>query len=105
MFLHTIFSDLSIKKRRHYNPNTMSFNQGTHTLQLYQPPVPEPSSIPFDDQPYHRDWERYGKNGKGSLRLYIFQGQPRPGSLTPSDMSDIDDEDTLPEVGKDCLSE
>ena len=26
------------------------------------------------------------------------QGQPRPGSLTPSDMSDIDDEDTLPEV-------
>lgn len=76
----------------------MFINQGTHTLQLYQPPVPEPSSIPFDDQPYQRDWERYGKNGKGTLRLYIFQGQPRPGSLTPSDMSDIDDEDTLPEV-------
>jgi hypothetical protein len=92
------FTDLSTKKRRTFNPNTMSINQGTHTLPLFQPPIPEPNQVPLSDQPYTRDWQRYGK---ATLRVYVFQGQPRPGSLTPSDLSEAEeDEDTLPEVIK-----
>lgn len=75
----------------------MSINQGTHTIRLFQPPIPEPNQVPLDDGPYTRDWHRYGK---ATLRVYVFQGQPRPGSLTPSDLSDVDDEDTLPEVSR-----
>ncbi|XP_060559794.1 uncharacterized protein LOC132719870 isoform X5 [Ruditapes philippinarum] len=86
--------NLSVKKRRTFNPNIMSINQGTHTIPLFQPPIAEPNQIPVSDQPYSRDLQRYGK---ATLRIYIFQGQPRPGSLTPSDISDVDDEDTLPE--------
>ena len=35
-------------------------------------------------------------NRHSSLRLHVFQGAPRPGSLTPSEASDLDD--GLPEV-------
>ena len=35
-------------------------------------------------------------NRRSSIRLHVFQGAPRPGSLTPSDMSDS--EQSLPEV-------
>lgn len=73
----------------------MSINQGTHTIPLYEMPVPEPGQIPLDGLPHSRDWARYGK---ATLRVYVFQGTPRPGSLTPSDVSDIEGEDTLPEV-------
>ncbi|XP_053395523.1 uncharacterized protein LOC128555844 isoform X3 [Mercenaria mercenaria] len=85
--------NLPVKKRRTFNPSIMSINQGTHTIPLFQPPIPEPNQVPLSDQPYTRDWQRYGK---ATLRVYVFQGQPRPGSLTPSDVSDIEDEDTLP---------
>ena len=90
-----IFPGLPLKKRKNFNPTTMTINQGTHTMPLFQLPMPEPGQIPLDGGPFPRDWARYGK---ANLRVYVFQGTPRPGSLTPSDMSDIDDEDTLPEV-------
>ncbi|KAL4236724.1 Coiled-coil domain-containing protein 17 [Mactra antiquata] len=86
--------NLPLKKRKTFNPNSMSINDGTHTMPLFQPPIPEPNQVPLNDQPYTRDWQRYGK---ATLRVYVFQGQPRPGSLTPSDISDIDEEETLPE--------
>ncbi|XP_056018546.1 uncharacterized protein LOC125668024 isoform X3 [Ostrea edulis] len=85
--------NLSVRGRRNYNPKTMQINTGTHTLKLYSPPVPDPSRIPFDEIPGNNDWRRYGK---GTLRINIFQGNPRPGSLTPSDMSE-DGEEVLPE--------
>ncbi|XP_052257875.1 uncharacterized protein LOC127862678 isoform X3 [Dreissena polymorpha] len=85
---------LPLKKRKTFNPNFMSINQGTHTIPLYEMPVPEPGQIPLDGLPRSRDWARYGK---ATLRVYVFQGTPRPGSLTPSDVSDIEGEDTLPE--------
>ena len=87
------FTDLSIRGRRNFNPKTMQINIGTHTLKLYQPPVPDPSQIPFDEIPSHNDWRRYKKS---TLRIHIFQGNPRPGSLTPSDLSE-DGEEVLPE--------
>ena len=75
----------------------MSINQGTHTIPFFELPQPDANQIPLETQaPYPRDWHRYGK---ATLRVYVFQGQPRPGSLTPSDISDVEDEDTLPEVG------
>ncbi|XP_052774398.1 uncharacterized protein LOC128212988 isoform X3 [Mya arenaria] len=85
---------LPLKKKKNFNPNTMSINQGTHTIPFYQLPMPEPNQIPLDGGPFPRDFARYGK---ATLRVYVFQGNPRPGSLTPSDVSDIEDEDTLPE--------
>ncbi|KAJ8305994.1 hypothetical protein KUTeg_016539 [Tegillarca granosa] len=84
---------LGLKSRANYNPSSMYINTGTHTLKLYYPPVPEPNRIPFEDLPLNRDWKRYGRS---TLRLHIFQGQPRPGSLSPSDLSD-DAEEVLPE--------
>ncbi|XP_076083618.1 uncharacterized protein LOC143054468 isoform X2 [Mytilus galloprovincialis] len=86
--------DLSLRTRRNFNPNTMNINTGTHTLKLFYPPVPDSTQIPFDNRPYKSDWTRYGK---ASLRLHIFQGQPRPGSLTPSEESAEDGEEVLPE--------
>ncbi|XP_061197713.1 uncharacterized protein LOC133205832 isoform X2 [Saccostrea echinata] len=85
--------NLSVRGRRNFNPKTMQINTGTHTLKLYSPPVPDPSRIPFDEIPGNNDWRRYGK---GTLRVHIFQGNPRPGSLTPSDLSE-DGEEVLPE--------
>lgn len=72
----------------------MKINTGNHILKLYEPPVPDPTRLPLQDINYNREWRRYRK---ATLRIHIFQGQPRPGSLTPSDMSD-DNEDVLPEV-------
>ncbi|XP_052098307.1 uncharacterized protein LOC127733070 isoform X1 [Mytilus californianus] len=86
--------DLSLRTRRNFNPNTMNINTGTHTLKLFYPPVPDSTQIPFDNRPYKSDWTRYGK---ASLRIHIFQGQPRPGSLTPSEESAEDGEEVLPE--------
>ncbi|KAL3869337.1 hypothetical protein ACJMK2_042031 [Sinanodonta woodiana] len=87
-------SSLTVKNRRNFNPHTMSISAGTHTLTLYKPPVPESSSVPFDDAPAPKEWKRYGQ--KATLRIYVFEGQPRPGSLTPSELSE-DEEETLPE--------
>ncbi|GFR57810.1 coiled-coil domain-containing protein 17 [Elysia marginata] len=98
----SMHGDLSSRQRREFNPNTMRLNIGTHTLKLFAPPVPEPTSIPIDDSSISSShhlkqqqamWKRYGK---ASVRLHIFQGQPRPGSLTPSELSD-EGEDILPE--------
>jgi hypothetical protein len=85
---------LSIRSRRNYNPNTMSVNTGTHTLKMFYPPAPDANQIPFENRPYKSDWTRYGK---AALMLHIFQGQPRPGSLTPSEESE-DGEEVMPEV-------
>ena len=85
---------LSSRARRNYDPNIMRVNSGTHEIKLFYPPVPEAGRIPFEEIPIQRDWKRYGKS---TLRVHIFQGNPRPGSLTPSDMSD-DGEEILPEV-------
>ncbi|XP_062610172.1 uncharacterized protein LOC134271939 isoform X3 [Saccostrea cucullata] len=85
--------NLSVRGRRNFNPKTMQINIGTHTLKLYLPPVPDPSRIPMDEIPGNNDWRRYGKS---TLRVHIFQGNPRPGSLTPSDLSE-DGEEVLPE--------
>ena len=88
---------MPLKKKKTFNPVTMSINQGTHTIPFFELPQPDANQIPLETQaPYPRDWHRYGK---ATLRVYVFQGQPRPGSLTPSDISDVEDEDTLPEVG------
>ncbi|KAK3090147.1 hypothetical protein FSP39_009490 [Pinctada imbricata] len=84
---------LSIRSRRNFNPHNMQVNIGTHVLKLYYPPVPEANRIPFEEIPTHRDWRRYGK---ATLKVHIFQGHPRPGSLTPSDLSE-DGDDVLPE--------
>ncbi|XP_071116690.1 uncharacterized protein [Haliotis cracherodii] len=84
--------DLSSRERREFNPALMRINNGTHTLKLFAPPVPEASRLPLEDFSLH-DYKRYGR---GSLRIHIFHGNPRPGSLTPSDISD-DQEDNLPE--------
>lgn len=75
----------------------MRINIGTHVLKLFKPPVPEPTSIPIDDFHYQRDWSRYGN---ATVKIHIFQGAPRPGSLSPSVMSDNGD-DVLPEVNVD----
>lgn len=93
--LHTNLSvaDLSVRGRRNFNPKTMQINTGTHTLRLYTPPVPDPGQVPLEEIQGNHDWRRYGK---ATLRIHIFQGNPRPGSLTPSDMSE-DGEDVLPE--------
>lgn len=72
----------------------MSVNTGTHTLKMFYPPAPDANQIPFENRPYKSDWTRYGK---AALRLHIFQGQPRPGSLTPSEESE-DGEEVMPEV-------
>lgn len=84
---------MSARARRDFDPSTMKINTGTHVLKLYEPPVPEPNRISLQDI-YNREWRRYRN---ATLRIHIFQGQPRPGSLTPSDLSD-DNEDVLPEV-------
>ncbi|XP_025108860.1 uncharacterized protein LOC112573069 isoform X2 [Pomacea canaliculata] len=84
--------ELSARARRDFDPSTMKINTGTHVLKLYEPPVPEPNRISLQDI-YNREWRRYRN---ATLRIHIFQGQPRPGSLTPSDLSD-DNEDVLPE--------
>ncbi|CAL1538632.1 unnamed protein product [Lymnaea stagnalis] len=85
--------DLTSRQRREFNPSIMRLNTGTHVLKLYEPPVPEPTNIPYNDLQYHRDARRYGK---ASVRIHIFQGLPRPGSLTPSELSDEGD-NVLPE--------
>ncbi|XP_059151750.1 uncharacterized protein LOC131937975, partial [Physella acuta] len=85
--------DLTSRERREFQATLMRINTGTHTLKLYEPPVPEPTNIPYDDLQYHRDARRYGK---ATVRFHVFQGQPRPGSLTPSELSD-DGDDVLPE--------
>lgn len=86
--------ELSARGRRDFDANIMRLNTGTKALKLFTPPVPEPARIPLQDVNYNREWRRYGK---ATLRIHIFQGQPRPGSLTPSDLSD-DNEDLMPEL-------
>lgn len=86
-------TDMSARSRRDFDPSIMKINTGTNTLKLYEPPVPEAGRIPLQDINYNREWRRYRN---ATLRIHIFQGQPRPGSLTPSDLSD-DNEDVLPE--------
>ena len=89
---------MSARSRRDFDPNNMKVNTGTKILKLFMPPVPEPARIPLQDVNYNRDWRRYHN---ATLKIHIFQGQPRPGSLTPSDLSD-DNEEVLPEVSR-CL--
>ncbi|KAI0225502.1 hypothetical protein LSAT2_023748 [Lamellibrachia satsuma] len=67
-------------------------NTGTHQLQLFQPPVPKISAIPFRQRNFPKQWKRYGR---ATLRVYIFRGLPRPGSLTPSDRSEDDEDDKI----------
>ncbi|XP_076440309.1 uncharacterized protein LOC143279891 isoform X2 [Babylonia areolata] len=86
-------NSLSARDRRDFDPSNMKVNTGTRTLKLFSPPVPEPSRIPLQDVNYNREWRRYRN---ATLRVHVFQGQPRPGSLTPSDLSD-DNEEVLPE--------
>ncbi|CAH1775471.1 unnamed protein product [Owenia fusiformis] len=69
-------------------------NTGVHTIQLYTPPIPEPHTIPLEYQHRPKDWERYGK---ANVRIYMFTGTPRPGSLSQSDASDDEDENTIPQ--------
>ena len=59
-------------------------NVGTHTLRLYEAPVPQIDSIPLEGP---KAWHKYKK---ATVRINIFVGTPRPGSLTPSEASDED---------------
>lgn len=86
-------ADLNVRGRENFNQKTMQINTGTQTLKLYTPPVPDAGQVPLEEIPGKNDWRRYGK---ATLRIHIFQGNPRPGSLTPSDMSE-DGEDVLQE--------
>ena len=86
--------DMSARGRRDFDPSIMKVNTGTKILKLFLPPVPEPARIPLQDVNYNREWRRYHN---ATLKIHIFQGQPRPGSLTPSELSD-DNEEVLPEV-------
>ncbi|XP_074643635.1 uncharacterized protein LOC141900574 isoform X3 [Tubulanus polymorphus] len=72
-------------------------NVGTKNIQLYLPPVPNPDTIPLEPHYVSKDWTRYGK---ADLRLHVFHNIPRPGSVTPSEVSEDEDNDSLipPEV-------
>ncbi|ESO88244.1 hypothetical protein LOTGIDRAFT_234580 [Lottia gigantea] len=91
--VHTHLRDLTARSRVDYDPSHMRINTGTHTLKLFAPPTPEASRIPFEDVAYNREWKRYGR---ATLKINIFQGMARPGSLTPSELSS-DGEDSIPE--------
>uniref|UniRef100_A0A8W8LP49 Uncharacterized protein n=1 Tax=Magallana gigas TaxID=29159 RepID=A0A8W8LP49_MAGGI len=91
LVLHT--ENLNVRGRENFNQKTMQINTGTQTLKLYTPPVPDAGQVPLEEIPGKNDWRRYGK---ATLRIHIFRGNPRPGSLTPSDMSE-DGEDVLQE--------
>ena len=56
-------------------------------MKLYEPPVPEPHLIPVEAHWQPKDWQRYRQ--KATLRVHIFQNEPRAGSLTPSEASDM----------------
>ena len=88
--------DVSVRLRTIFDPASMWINTGTKTLKLFAPPVLESTHTMMQDVNNNREWKRYRN---ATIRLYIFQGQPRSGSLTPSDLSnDSDDDDVLPEV-------
>ncbi|XP_013420709.1 uncharacterized protein LOC106181016 [Lingula anatina] len=74
------------------NINQSTVNTGTHTVLLYEPPVPETDTISLE-----MGWKPQGvrRFRRATLRLRLFHGKPRPGSLTPSEASDQED-DTLP---------
>ena len=80
--------------RRSDDMTGLVINTGTHTLQLLQPPIPALAHIPSEDR-YHP--EKFTKYGQANVRIHIFQGQPRSGSLTPSVDSD-DELEILPKV-------
>lgn len=65
-------------------------NVGTHTLHLYHAPVPEIESIPLEGR---KVWQTYNK---ATVRINIFVSTPQPGSLTPSEASDEDNDDCPP---------
>ncbi|KAK2156510.1 hypothetical protein LSH36_211g01013 [Paralvinella palmiformis] len=67
-------------------------NVGTHTLHLYHAPVPEIESIPLEGR---KVWQTYNK---ATVRINIFVSTPQPGSLTPSEASDEDNDDFPPAV-------
>lgn len=71
-----------------------ALNLGTHVMQLYEPPVPEADVIPLEEHWQPKEWHRYGK---ATLRIHVFQGTARPGSLVPSEVSE-DEEEKLPQV-------
>ncbi|XP_013402348.2 uncharacterized protein LOC106167978 [Lingula anatina] len=74
------------------NINQSTVNTGTHTVLLYEPPVPETDTFSLE-----MGWKPQGvrRFRRATLRLRLFHGKPRPGSLTPSEASDQED-DTLP---------
>ena len=79
--------DMFVDNQRVENPGRV--NHGTHKLQLYAAPVPPADEIPLEEHYHPKDWQRYGE---ATLRLSICEGPPRPGSLTPSEASDDEDE-------------
>ncbi|XP_076462102.1 uncharacterized protein LOC143294612 [Babylonia areolata] len=77
-----------------FDQTTMKVNTGTKTLPLFLPPAPSPREIPLQNFRKQRDWLPYHD---ATLRLHIFHGEPRAGSLTPSDVSADDDSEVVPE--------
>lgn len=80
---------LTDRSRFSNNPSFLRVNTGTHSLRLYRPPVPSPGQVPRDPAVQPRDWVRYRE---ATLRFHVFQEVPRPGSLTPSEASDEEEE-------------
>ncbi len=70
-------------------------NIGTHLMNLYEPPVPEPVDIPIEEHWQPKDWKRYRHNAL--LKIHIFQDKPEPGSPSLSEASN-DVEFNVPEV-------
>ncbi|XP_064605743.1 uncharacterized protein LOC135470637 [Liolophura sinensis] len=84
---------LTDRSRLSYDPSFPQVNTGTHSLRLYRPPVPSPGQVPRDSTLQLREWVRYWE---ATLRFHIFQEVARPGSLTPSEDSD-EEEEGLPQ--------
>lgn len=79
------------------DPNVIDLNTGTLQLELYEPPVPEIHHIPTHAQFKARDWRPYGNSA--TLRVHVFLGVPRPGSLTPSEVTDDEEDNAVENVG------
>jgi hypothetical protein len=71
------------------DPQSIKIDVGTKVVDLFEPPVPDIHHIPTQPQFKARDWRPYGK---ATLRIHVFTGAPRPGSLTPSEASEDEEE-------------
>lgn len=68
-------------------------DEGTKTLDLYEPPVPSISQLSTQSAA-RKNWRPY--RGKASVRFNVYVHEACPGSLTPSLPSDDEDDAISP---------